>query len=250
MQTLSELFLSNLKNLPIWVKQVIAAELTHELNAQLDEFTNLIDSKNLFQNMKLELTPRAKMQVQEGTLNLSQSYYVFLIDMLNGFTIFDSTVKNNWALSDTAKIFCRLCELDCFVIPDFEENVNVAIALFLAGKIRTGEFLNRIGKVSRSKIEEAIKYQQERNAEGVHIKMASVLIKLGFISDKGLDSLLLLKDEAKRRLPVGIGFTSIKYYNPEEQKDQICSLQREIARLENENLIFRKRLKKLLRINE
>ena len=250
MQTLSELFLANFKNLPIWVKQVIAAELTNELKTKLEEFSELIDSKNLFQSMHLELTAKAKAEIIERSMNLSESYYIFLSDMLAGLSIFDSTIKNSWAFSDTAKIFCRLCELDYFEIPDFEQNTNVAVALFLAGRIRTGEFLNRIGKVSRTKIDQAIKYQQQRNEEGVHIKMASVLIKLGFISDKGLDSLLLLKDEAKRRLPIGIGFTSIKYNNPTEQNDRILSLQREIARLENENIIMRKRLKKMLKMNE
>ena len=247
---MSELFLANIKNLPLWVKQVIASELMKDLNTKLEEFTELIDSKNLFQNMRPELTPRAKTEIIERGFNLSDSYYIFLSDMHMGLSIFDSTIKNNWAFSDTAKIFCRLCELGCFKIPDYDNNKTVAVALFLAGRLRTGEFLNRIGKVSRTKINEAIKYQKQRNDEGVHVKMASVLIKLGFISDKGLDSLLLLKDEAKRRLPVGIGFTSIKYYNPEDKNDRILCLEREIARLESENLIMKKRLKKMLKINE
>ena len=79
--------------------------------------------------------------------------------------------------------------------------------------------------------------------------MASILIKMGFITDKGLDSLLTLKDEAKKRFPLGIGFMSIKYDNEEDRKDSILRMQKEIARLENENLIMKKRLKKMLNIN-
>ena len=78
--------------------------------------------------------------------------------------------------------------------------------------------------------------------------MASILIKMGFITDQGLDSLLLLKDEAKKRLPVNIGFTSMKYEDAAQEDDQIARMQREIARLENENSIMKKRLKKLLNI--
>lgn len=250
MQSTSELFLDNIKNLPIWVKQVIASELNYELADRLKDFTSLIETKNLFQNMKLTLTERAKKELNEKSIGLSDGYYTFLSDMENGLNIFESTVKNSWAFADSAKIFCRLCELDFFDIPDFEQNTNVAVALFLAGRLRTGEFLNRIGKVSRIQINEAIKYQKQRIEEGVHIKMATVLIKLGFISDEGLDSLLLLKDEAKKRLPVGIGFTSIKYTSENDQKDYFIRLKREIARLENENLIMKKRLKKLLKIDE
>ena len=80
--------------------------------------------------------------------------------------------------------------------------------------------------------------------------MASILIKMGFITDKGLDSLLLLKDEAKKRLTLSIGFNSIKYDDTKDKEDQIIRMQREISRLENENIIMKKRLKKMLNINE
>ena len=69
------------------------------------------------------------------------------------------------------------------------------------------------------------------------------------ITDKGLDSLLILKDEAKRRLPTGVGLYSIKCETEEEEIDQISRMQREISRLENENIIMKKRLKKLLNID-
>ena len=80
--------------------------------------------------------------------------------------------------------------------------------------------------------------------------MASILIKMGFITDKGLDSLLLLKDEAKKRLTLSVGFNSIKYDDKKDEEDQMIRMQREIARLENENNIMKKRLKKMLNINE
>ena len=76
--------------------------------------------------------------------------------------------------------------------------------------------------------------------------MASILIKMGFITDVGLDSLLLLKDEAKRRLQTAAALTSGQNDNIEENNNQIQRLQKEIARLENENLIMKKHLKKLL----
>ena len=113
---------------------------------------------------------------------------------------------------------------------------------------QTGEFLKKIGKINTEQLEAALRYQKQLNEEGRHIKMASILIKMGFISDVGLDSLLLLKEEAKKRVPMSIGLTSFKYENEEEKQDQIAILQREIARLENENLIMKKRLKSLLNL--
>ena len=70
------------------------------------------------------------------------------------------------------------------------------------------------------------------------------------ITDKGLDSLLLLKDEAKKRLPINVGYISTKLITPQEEQNQISRMQREISRLENENAIMKKRLKKLLNISD
>ena len=248
MQKISDIFIQNIKNLPIWVKQVITKEIFDDLNEKLVEFNELTQAEYLFQYMCPKVTFKGKQQLSEKTITLSDGYYAFLEDLLNDNNIFEITIKNNWALADCAKMLCRLYELEYISIPDYASNKNVAIAMLIAGKLKTGEFLKRIGKISAVQLEQAIRYQKELNDQGRHIKMASILIKLGFITDKGLDSLLLLKDEAKKRLPVNVGLSSIKLSTPEDEKDQISRLQREISRLENENAIMKKRLKKILNI--
>lgn len=250
MQKISDLFIQNIKNLPMWVKQVITKEIFDDLNKKLDEFSELAEVTDLFQYMCPKVTFKGKQELQDRTIGLSDGYYIFLQDLMNGCNIFEITIKNNWTLADSAKIFVRLCELEFLQIPDYATNKNVAIALFIAGKLKTGEFLKRINKISTIQLEQAIRYQKELNDEGRHIKMASILIKMGFITDKGLDSLLLLKDEAKKRLPINVGFVSTKVGAAEDEQDQVSRMQREISRLENENIIMKKRLKKLLNIND
>lgn len=249
MQKVSNLLLDNINNLPIWVKQVIAKEVSSNLVAKLGEFTELIETKNLFQYMQPQITYKGRNELEARSLNLSEGYYLFLKSAAENDDIFEITIKNNWSLADSAKMFCRLVELDFIDVTDRTVK-EYTVALFLANKIKTGEFLKRIGKINIIQLEQAIRYQKEIQAEGRHIKMASVLIKMGFITDKGLDSLLLLKEESKRRLTVGMGFTSFKYCNEEDKKDYVLSLQKEIARLENENIIMKKRLKKILHIDD
>lgn len=249
MQKASDLFIQNVQNMPIWVKQVIAKEVLNDINKKLIDFAGLIQEEGLFQYLQPRITFKGKQELQEKALNLTDGYYVFLEDIKNEANIFEITIKNNWALADSAKVFVRLCELEFISVPDYNSNKNVAIASFLAGKIKTGEFLKKIGKIDTAQLEQALRYQKQLNDEGRHIKMASILIKMGFITDKGLDSLLILKDEAKKRFNPAIGFTSMKFDSPEAGQDHITRMQREILRLENENSIMKKRLKKLLNIN-
>lgn len=250
MQKVTELFIQNIRNLPIWVKQVITKEIVTDLDKQLTDFKELTDSDTLFQYLIPKITFKGKTEIREHNFALSEGYYTFLSDLLGGeMTIFDITVKNSWTLADTAKMFIRLDELEFITIDAKAGAKDIAVAQFIAGKIKTGEFLKRLGKISVMQLEQAIRYQKELNEEGRHIKIASILIKLGFISDKGLDSLLLLKDEAKKRLPVSIGFASIKFDNPQDEENQVLQLQKELQRLESENMIMKKRLKKILNIN-
>lgn len=250
MQKISDVFIQNINNLPIWVKQVITKEVMDDLNKKLEDFEELIETNNLLQYVKPKLTFKGKQELQSKDMRLSDGYYVFMQELVEGNNIFEITLKSNWSFTDSAKIFIRLIELELVQSYNGENDTFMAVAMFIAGKIKTGEFLKRIGKIDAFQLEKAIRYQKELNEEGRHIKMASILIKSGYITDKGLDSLLLLKDEAKKRLPVNVGITSLKYDSAEEENSQILSMQREIARLENENLIMKKRLKKILKIND
>ncbi len=246
----TSLFIKNMQNLPMWVKQVLATELSEDLNKKLADFKDLVQGDNLFQYLVPKTTIKGKQELESRSMNLSEGYYTLLEDAQEGKNnVFDITVKNNWALSDCAKIFVRLYELELILTPAQNQETCFAIALFIASKIKTGEFLKKIKKIDAIQLEQALRYQKQLNEEGRHIKMASILIKMGFITDIGLDSLLMLKEEAKRRLQSVAGIISAESDNEEENNSQIAKLQKEITRLENENLIMKKHLKKLLHMD-
>lgn len=238
-----ELFFQSIKAMPIWVKQYLTKEVLEDLALRMSDFQELLQEKNLFQYLVPKITLKGKQEYQTHTYNLSDGHYVFLETLMGGAekNVFEITLLNNWPLTDTAKMLLKLVELELISVENFATSSNIAVAMFLAGRIKTGELLKKLGKIDTNQLEQAIRYQKELNAEGRHIKMASILIKLGYITDKGLDSLLLLKDEAKKRFNFSVP-SSV-------DNTQTAGMQRELARLEHENTIMKKRLKQLLNIN-
>ena len=249
MQKKSDLFIRNIDSLPIWVKQVLATELAEDLSKKLTDFTELVHTDKLFQYLLPKTSIKGKQELESHSMALSDGYYTFLTDSIDAkYNIFDITVKNNWSLADTAKIFTRLYDLELLVATDEQSDISITVARYIAGKLRTGEFLKQIGKIDAQRLEQALRYQKQLNEEGRHIKMASILIKMGFITDIGLDSLLLLKEEAKKRLQMNVGLISMQINGEDDTTSQLVRLQKEISRLENENIIMKKHLKKLLNV--
>lgn len=247
MQNTSELFIQSVKTMPIWVKQYLTKEVLDDLSAKIVDFKELLQSENLIQYMTPKITVKGKMEYNNKTCGFDSNHYTFLAELIESpKNVFEITLKNNWPLAETARILLKLVELEFIDVENFQDCCNYAVALFLSGRIKTGEFLKKIGRIDSNQLEKALRYQKELNAEGRHIKMASILIKFGFISDKGLDSLFLLKNDSKKRFTF-TGFGAAQ----EESTDmsQVRSLQREIARLQHENIIMKTRLKKMLKIN-
>ena len=77
MQKISELFIQNIKNLPMWVKQVITKEIFDDLNKKLDEFSELSEVTDLFQYMCPKLTFRGKQELQAKSQSFILGFSIF-----------------------------------------------------------------------------------------------------------------------------------------------------------------------------
>ena len=148
MQKVSDIILQNIRNLPIWVKQVITKEIFQDLEKKLTDFSDLSETNLLFQNMKPKISVKGKQELATHTMNLSEAFYIFLQDAVNENDIFEITIKNNWSLADTAKIYTKLYDLELVVIQDNNSDKTTAVAMFIAGRIKTGEFLKKINKIN------------------------------------------------------------------------------------------------------
>ena len=247
-QPISELFLHNIDVLPLWVKQVLYLKTRDKLREELAEFLDVLVTDNLMQYYVPKLTFAGRTELETREKRLPEEFYTFYKCVQNGNDLFEITLANYWTFTQTCSLFVRSIELQYVNIPENESIIS--IAQFMAGKIRTGEMLKRFGKIDVMQLEKAIRIQKERNEQNKPVKMAELMIELGYITEKDVKILLAFKDDAKKRFVMGIGFSLVKPRDEQETQTLVRGMQKEIKRLDEENRILKSRLRKILNIKE
>lgn len=247
-QPISELFLHNIDVLPLWVKQVLYLKTRDKLREELAEFLDVLVTDNLMQYYVPKLTFAGRTELETREKRLPEEFYTFYKCVQNGNDLFEITLANYWTFTQTCSLFVRSIELQYVNIPENESIIS--IAQFMAGKIRTGEMLKRLGKIDVMQLEKAIRIQKERNEQNKPVKMAELMIELGYITEKDVKILLAFKDDAKKRFVMGIGFSLVKPRDEQETQTLVRGMQKEIKRLDEENRILKSRLRKILNIKE
>lgn len=247
-QPISELFLHNIDILPLWVKQVLYLKTRDKLREELAEFLDVLVTDNLMQYYVPKLTFAGRTELETREKRLPEEFYTFYKCVQNGNDLFEITLANYWTFTQTCSLFVRSIELQYVNIPENESIIS--IAQFMAGKIRTGEMLKRLGKIDVMQLEKAIRVQKERNEQNKPVKMAELMIELGYITEKDVKILLAFKDDAKKRFVMGIGFSLVKPRDEQETQILVRGMQKEIKRLDEENRILKSRLRKILNIKE
>ena len=247
-QRVSELFLNNIYVLPLWVKQVIYLKTKEKLTEELAEFLDLLNPEKLMQHYVPVLTFKGKRELEKRDSGLPENFYIFLSNCAYKNDLFEITLSNYWTMAETSKVFVRCVELE--LVDLHESDKTYAIAQFLAGKIRTGEVLKKLGKIDITQLEKSIREQKERQSRGEKIKIADCMISLGYITDKDVKVLLAFKEESRKRFIMGMGLSFIKADNPSDQQKIYANMQRQMKKLDQENKILKNRLRKILNIQE
>ena len=230
------------------MKQVLYLKTRDKLREELAEFLDVLVTDNLMQYYVPKLTFAGRTELETREKRLPEEFYTFYKCVQNGNDLFEITLANYWTFTQTCSLFVRSIELQYVNIPENESIIS--IAQFMAGKIRTGEMLKRLGKIDVMQLEKAIRVQKERNEQNKPVKMAELMIELGYITEKDVKILLAFKDDAKKRFVMGIGFSLVKPRDEQETQILVRGMQKEIKRLDEENRILKSRLRKILNIKE
>lgn len=224
-------FLNKISNFPNWVKEIIYMQLSEEINKD----SNLAYS---FATYKPVLTYKGKCELDFKKSGFDTNIYNILSAADNDSSISDITINTYLSMEEVAGYFLFGVDEGYFEIPDNSQILS--IAGFLAGKLRTGEYFMNSGTISESELNSAIE-NHEQNKENK--KFGQSLIELGLITQKQLETILLIKDEAKKRFI--LDHNDVPEISQEYVKES-DTYQKQIEDLKEENNKLKSKLEQLL----
>src|SRR5574344_593674 len=236
-----KLFLDKLMEFPLWVKQIVYLRLYQNLSSVLSEDFITTNEKELFHIYVPILSFSGKTELVERKAGLDENIYNFLENVNENMSMLEISMNKFWTMEETAKyfIFC----LDQNYIKTPESVYIIAMAGFMAGKFRTGEYFKRTNKINVDQLEKAISTQKQLIAEGKPMKIAQIMISLGYVTEKDTTSLLLLKEEASKRFILD---TNIVPQIVSSQPDETPKLKETIKKLTEQNELLKTQLNKIL----
>lgn len=239
-------FISDLLLLPIWIKQLLYVYLRYKLEEELTpQYLNSYEIEDIFQLHKSILTYKGKKELETKSSSLSNNHYIFLQDSLDGMTIAELTIKNNWNLFEVSNIFIDCLDKEFIAMPSSIKMVE--LVRYMSGKIRIGEYFLRTGQLSLEDLETVLEQQEKiKKATNEQVGSATVLVNMGFVPESEIKAVLRYKEESRKRFVM-------EDFNPNEclnSQDDGASLKATNEKLLKENKILKLQLRKLLNLSD
>lgn len=232
-------FMEKMLGFPLWIKQTIFLNLSKDLTNYLsNEFLDVREGE-LFHVYKPELSELGQNELLTKESKFDESIYSFLSCCSKGMSLIEISIENNFTMEEVSKAF-TFCKTSGFFSNKVPKLVS-AIAGFIAGNYRTGEYFIRAGKMTIEQLDEVLNKQQEMNAEGKHVFIAELMVQMGFVRDLDVKSVIFMKEEAGKRFSL----------NPDEVpsitlEKENYDIRVENTRLKEENEILKQKMDALL----
>lgn len=231
-------FLDKIEDFPLWIKQVICLKLSEDIKAQVCEKFLQKKSNDIFPMYQPVLTYKARNELKDRSTGLDLNTYNFLEYCENNSSILEISLNTFLSMEEVAKYFI-FCMEQGFV--EKPENIEIlAMAGFISGKFRTGEYFKTKGLISDEQLEKAVSISSNSTK-----KFAEILIDLGLITSDDVNAMLAFKEESKKRF-------ILDYNSVPKGESEFCSkeyaYEKEIADLKEENEKLKKKISQLLEI--
>lgn len=221
-------------NKPLWVKQAIYVELRDDIKKMSNvELLEALDKNDLLQLYIPALSHLGekiisdKAYAQKLNLSYDLQYYLAKIDGIKN--VIDLCYENNWTLKYFSQLTIQAEEMG--FISEIRSNQIINLFQFIADRIDIGTLLVRLNKITPEQITFANFSLSEANKtfDDDKITLESVIVKLGYLSQDRINSLLLLKKASE------IVFCA----DPEEVSEEMEILQENISIMAEELKNFR-----------
>lgn len=238
-----DLFLEKVLSVPLWIKQVIYLRLEKEMQSfNCDEFLRE-HKEDIFSTFVPTLTFKGKTELTEHKCGLDTNIYNFLQGCANEYSLIEISINTFLSMEEVAKYYELCLEQNFIKIPDSKE--IHAMAGYISGKFRIGEYFKQRETINVDQLQKAILAHRDAQESGNPKKFGEILVELGFVTDNDLKALLVLKEEAKKRFI--LDYTTIPKsettYTNENQK-----YEDEITKLKDENIKLKRKLLQLLEL--
>ena len=145
-------FMEKMLSFPLWIKQTIFLDLSKDLTNYLsNEFLD-VEEGELFHVYKPTLSELGQTELLTKESKFDESIYSFLNCCAKGMALTEIAIENNFTMEEVSKAF-TFCKTSGFFSTEVPKLVS-AIAGFIAGKYRTGEYFIRAGKMTIEQLDE------------------------------------------------------------------------------------------------
>ena len=232
-------FMEKLLAFPLWIKQTVFLDLSKDLTSYLsNEFLD-VEEGELFHIYKPELSELGQSELLTHESKYDESIYTFLDCCSKGMSLIEIAIENSFTMEEVSKAF-TFCKTSGFFSKDVPRLV-AAIAGFIGGKYRTGEYFIRAGKMTIDQLDEVLNKQQEMNESGKHVFIAELMVQMGYVRDIDVKSVIFMKEESGKRFSLNADEVPSIALERESYDIRV-----ENTRLKEENEILKQKMDALL----
>lgn len=193
-----ESYIDKVLDFPFWVKEILYIKLREDFEKRFvsedDLQSSSEESYQLFKPV-LSFIGDKELSLRENGEDIN--VYRFLEMAKEECSVAEITLKNFWTLEQTAKVHVYAMQKEYIKQPVSAK--ITAMALYMSSKIKIGDYLKRIGKITIDQLDMTLRRQHELDKEDKHIPFARILVSLGIISEKETKAVLYIKEESKKR---------------------------------------------------
>jgi hypothetical protein len=193
-----EFIMSQLNTLPLWVKQALYLQFGRELEKA---FTLLNigeqSDEDILQFHIPQVTALGNAAAKQRDGQFSDELILLLKLAQQGKNVMNLCAAAQWSLAQTCQLMMEAIDKQLMLPP--QSTKSYGSMAYLSGRIRLGEYLVQIGRITLEQLDEALRAQHYiSEVLGEKAKLADILINLGTIKKRECESILFLKEESKK----------------------------------------------------